>query len=115
MYGLTGMLSAPSESRIPPTVDVVANSTDSTGTRVGDAVTRIAAAAGVQTIDSTSSAPTTWIDIATVRPSTSMNTGDSNRTGTPRAAAASGSVLANINGRHITASATTTSTDVQIR
>ena len=91
-------------------MDVVANSTDSTGTSTGEAVTRIAAAAGVQTIDSTSSAPTIWIDIATVSPSTSMNTGESSRTGTPRAAAASGSVLAKVSGRHMTTSATSTST-----
>ena len=90
MYGLTGMPSAPSERRIPPTVAVVANSTDSTGTSTGDAVIRIAAAAGVHTIDSTSSAPTTGIDTATVTPSSSMNSGESSRTGTPRAAAPRG-------------------------
>src|SRR6478752_293230 len=114
-YGLIGMPSAPSASMIPPTVDVVANATDSTGTSTGDAVTLIAAAAGVQTIDSTSSAPTTWTDIATVSPSTSMKTGESSRTGTPRAAAASGSTLAKVSGRHITTRATTTISEVQMR
>src|SRR5690348_934660 len=115
MYGLIGMPSEPIAIMMPPTVDAVANSTDRTGTSTGEAVTRMAAAAGVHTIDNTSSAPTTWIDIATVNPSTSMNAGDSSRTGTPRAAAASGSVLANTSGRHMTSSASTTATDVQTR
>src|SRR6476469_8443900 len=103
MYGVIGIPSEPSASRMPPTDDVVANATDSAGTRTGEAVTRIAAAAGVLTIDSTSSAPTVWTDIATANPSTSMNAGESSRTGTPRAAAASGSVLAKVSGRHMIA------------
>jgi hypothetical protein len=61
---------------------------------------------------STKSAPTTCTDIATASPSTSMNNGASARTGTPRAAATSGSRLANINGRHITATATRTTTEI---
>src|SRR4051794_5743385 len=105
------MLSAPSASRIPPTVDAVAKTIDRTGTSTGDAVTRMAAAAGVQITDRTSSAPTTCTDIATVSPRTSMNSGESKRTGTPRAAADSGSVLANVSGRHITAMATSTTTE----
>ena len=54
---------------------------------------------------STSNAPTTCTAIATVSPSTIMKIGDSARTGTPRAAAISGSTVANINGRHMIASA----------
>lgn len=82
-YGLTGMLD-PIDSMIPPTTDTVANTTLSTGASTGDAVTRTAAAAGVQSSASTSSAPTTCTDTATARPSTSMNSRDSARTGTPR-------------------------------
>ncbi len=73
---------------------------------------RAAAAAGVTTSVSTSSAPTTCTDRATASPSTSMNAKDSARTGTPRALATSGSALAKVSGRHITARATSTSTDV---
>ena len=46
---------------MPPTVEIIAKITDSTGTHRADAVTRIAAAAGVTSSESTSSAPTTWI------------------------------------------------------
>src|SRR4051812_15444460 len=106
------MFRLPNSSSVPPTVAVTANTTLSTGTNTGDAVTRIAAAAGVQITLNTSRAPTTCTDIATVRPSSNMNRGDSNRTGTPRASASSGSALANVNGRQMANSATTTIADV---
>src|SRR5579875_2766890 len=115
MYGVGGSPSAPSDSRIPPVVDTVANTTDSTGTSAGEAVTRSAAAAGVDTIERISNAPTTGIDTAIVTPSNTMNSGDSSRTGTPRAAAASGSVLAKVSGRQMTTSAAITSAAAQIR
>src|SRR5690606_30778933 len=110
-YGLIGMLD-PSDSRIPPTTDTVAKAALSTGTSTGDAVTRTAAAAGVHSSASTSSAPTICTDTATARPSTSMKIGDSARTGTPRAAATSGSRLANVSGRHMTARQTRTTAEV---
>ena len=65
---------------------------------------------GVTNSASTSSAPIVFTDIATVNPSTIMKIGDSARTGTPRAAAISGSTVANINGRHMIAKATSTTT-----
>src|SRR3954454_13810525 len=97
---------------MPPNIAVTAKATLSTGTRTGEAVTRIAAAAGVETIVRTRRAPTTWTDLATVSPSRSMNTGESRRTGTPRAAASSGTVLANVSGRHTAISPATTTTEV---
>ena len=81
-YGLMGM-EPPSASRMPPTIEMTANTTLSSGTSTGDAVTRMAAAAGVTTSESTSSAPTTWTDIGTARPSTIMKARTAPRTGTP--------------------------------
>ncbi len=95
---------------MPPTTEVTAKQVASTGTQMLDAVTRMAAAAGVTSKDSTSSAPTICTDMATARPSTTMKIGDSARTGTPLAAAISGSTVANINGRHMTVSEPRTTT-----
>src|SRR5690606_12739255 len=100
-YGLIGMLD-PSDSRIPPTTDTVAKAALSTGTSTGDAVTRTAAAAGVHSSASTSSAPTICTDTATARPSTSRKIGDSARTGPPRAAATSGARVAHGSGGDMT-------------
>ena len=100
-YGLIGM-ELPSASSVPPTMATVPNPTLSATVTLGDAVTRIAAAAGVHTMLNTSNAPTTWTDAAIASPRTSMKIGERSRTGTPRAAATSGSRLANRNGRHIT-------------
>ncbi len=66
----------PRASRMPPTTDVTANTTLSSVTRSGEAVTRIAAAAGVTRSARTRSAPTTWMETATVRPSSTMKTGE---------------------------------------
>ncbi len=109
-YGLMGT-DDPSASSIPPTIAVSAKPTDSSGTTNGEELIRVAAAAGVTSRASTSRAPTICTLIATASPRTSMNTGDSRRTGTPRAAATSASREANSSGRHMTSSATRTTAD----
>ncbi len=113
-YGLMGML-LPSASMIPPTMLASANSTLSETTTRGVDETRIAAAAGVTRSESTSSAPTIWMETAVPSPSRIMNTMESRRTGTPRAAATSGSTLANISGRQTTASPTMTTALIATR
>lgn len=106
-----GML-LPSASRMPPSIETTANSTLSSGSRIGEAVTRAAAAAGVTTRVRTSRAPTICTDRATVRPRSSMKTKESVRTGTPRASATSGSALAKVSGRQMSARATRTNAEV---
>ncbi|MEY4398518.1 MAG: hypothetical protein RLZ53_1094, partial [Actinomycetota bacterium] len=56
-YGLTGKLE-PSARRMPPTTEMPAKSTERIGIMNGDELTRTAAAAGVTSRLSTSSAPT---------------------------------------------------------
>ena len=63
-----------------------------------------AVAGGTTSIAKTRSTPVIWLASATARPSTTRNTIERKRTGTPRAAATSGSMDANSNGRPITAS-----------
>ena len=81
-------------------MDASANSTDRIRVRTGEAVTCIAAAAGVISSASTSSEPTTCTDSATAIPRITMNTRDRKRIGTPLARATSGSREAKLSGRH---------------
>jgi len=112
-YGLIGTL-PPSARRIPPTMASSAKTTESTTVRAGLEVRFMAAAAGVIRSASTSSAPTICTDIATEIPSTTMNTIANERIGSPLAWATSGSVLANVSGRHTTSSVASTTTDSTI-
>src|SRR3954468_8740586 len=102
-YGLTGRV-LPIASMMPPTVDTTAKATLSAVVTAGEAEICRAAAAGVTMSARTSRAPMIWIAVATARPSVSMNATESRRTGTPRAAATSGSRLAKVRGRHMTVS-----------
>src|SRR4051795_10052089 len=108
--GLIG-IEPPSASRMPPTADTTAKTVLSTGASTGEAVTRNAAAAGVTSRESTSSAPTTWTASETASPSSKVKTIDKGPARTPRAAATSGSALANISGRQMTAIPASTTTD----
>src|SRR3954447_2005899 len=101
--GLIGTVE-PSASRMPPTAETTANPTLSTGASTGEAVTRIAAAAGVTSRERTSSAPTICTASAPARASSSAKVTDSTPAGTPRATATSGSADTNISGRQITTS-----------
>ncbi|MCY1236551.1 hypothetical protein D9M72_492090 [compost metagenome] len=95
----------PRASMMPPTVAVTAKATLRITTSGGDEVTRSAAAAGVISRASTRSAPTTWMDSATLIPSSTIKPMPSVRTGTPRASATSGSTLAKVSGRQMATSA----------
>src|ERR1700710_2538719 len=108
--GLIGM-DPPSASRIPPTAETTANTVLSTGASTDEAVTRKAAAAGVTSSDSTSSAPTTWTARETASPSSRVKATESTPAGTPRAEATSGSALVNISGRQMTAIPASTTTE----
>ena len=88
-----------------------AKSTESTTVRPGLEVRFMAAAAGVMSSASTSSAPTICTDKATEIPSRTMNRMASPRTGRPLARATNGSVLANVSGRHTATSTASTSTE----
>ena len=98
-YGLIGSEPA-SASIMPPTMEASAKSTESSSVRSGEAVTCIAAAAGVISRASTSSEPTTCTDSATAIPSTTMKTSERKRIGTPFARATSGSREAKLRGLH---------------
>src|SRR3954468_16578055 len=111
--GLIG-IEPPTASRMPPTADTTANTVLSTGASTGEAVTRNAAAAGVTSRESTSRAPTTWTARDTARPSRRVKAIDSAPAGTPRAAATSGSTLANIRGRQTTAIPASTTIDTTV-
>src|ERR1700742_5000402 len=87
------------DSPMPPSPASSANTIDSTVATTGEAVTLDAAAAGVIISDSTSSEPTVCTPSAVATPTSTANTGDSTRNGTPRAAATSASTLANSSGR----------------
>ena len=63
-----------------------------------------AVAAGITSSAKTSSAPVIWLTSAAAQPSRTRKTVLSSRTGTPRAAATSGSTVAKNNGRAISAS-----------
>src|SRR5699024_7945731 len=104
---LTGSPGA-NENTTPPTADSSANNTDNNVTRAGLAVTRIAAAAGVIINDITSNAPTSCTPSTLAMPRSTANNTPNARTGTPRAAATTGSTLANTNGRGITVSTSST-------
>ncbi len=84
---------------MPPTAAISANTTDATIVVMGELNTRPAAAAGVINSDITSSAPTICTPWAAATPTSAANTMPSARTGTPRAAATSGSAVANSSGR----------------
>ena len=84
---------------MPPTRASSANATASAVASSGFAVTRAAAAPGAIITESTMIAPTIGTASAVVSPMSTANSSDSMRTGTPRAAATSGSVLANSSGR----------------
>ena len=86
-------------ARMPPTAATNANSTDNPVTVSGFDDSRCAAAPGAIVRLSTSSVPTTCAAWVTVNASTIRNTMPSRRTGTPRAAATSGSTDANSSGR----------------
>src|SRR5699024_1568841 len=88
-----------SESTIPPTTETSANRVDSNVALAGEAVRWEAAAAGVISSESTSSAPTICTPIAAAMPTSTAKIIDTSRIGTPRAAATSGSTLANQTGR----------------
>src|SRR6478609_623746 len=88
-----------SDSTIPPTAANSANSTEVAIAAAGAVTTRAAAAAGAISNDITSSAPTIWTAWAATTPTSAANTIPNARTGTPRAAATSGSTVANSNGR----------------
>src|SRR5690242_21949588 len=88
-----------SDSTRPPTADTSANTTEVTIAAAGDETTRAAAAAGVINKDITSSAPTICTAWAATTPTRAANTMPSAWTGTPRAAATSGSTVANSSGR----------------
>ena len=93
---------------MPPTAETKPKIMLSTGTSTGDDDTLSAAAAGVTSRASTSSAPMICTETATVRPSSVMKTMLSARLGTPRALATSGSRLSKVRGRHTMISATST-------
>ena len=95
---------------MPPTSASSANTTASAVASRGFAVTRAAAAPGATITESTMIAPTIGTASAVTRPMSTAKTGDSMRTGTPRAIATSGSVLANSSGRWRTASTASTTT-----
>ncbi len=95
-------------ARMPPVVEVSARATEAARARTGRVVSRWAAAAGVTMRVSTSSTPVTWMVAATAAASRTMNSTAGARTGTPRAAAASGSTEANHSGRPAAASTTST-------
>src|ERR1700755_816581 len=88
-----------SDSMMPPTAEISANTTEATIAATGDAPTRAAAAAGVISKDITSNAPTICTACAATTPTSAANTMPRPRTGTPRAAATSGSTVANSSGR----------------
>jgi hypothetical protein len=88
-----------SDSRMPPTAETSANTTDAAMVAAGEMNTRAAAAAGVINSDITNSAPTICTPYAAATPTSAANTMPSARTGTPRAAATSGSTVANSIGR----------------
>ncbi len=88
-----------SERRIPPSVETSAIAMLSRSASPGRAVSRCAAAAGVITSVRTSRTPTTWIASAVVSASRRKIATDSARSGTPRAAAISGSTLEKNSGR----------------
>ncbi len=69
----------------------------------GRAVTSCAVAGGRSKRAKTSNAPVIWLASAAVAPSTSRNAASRRRTGTPCAAATSGSIDANSSGRPIAA------------
>ena len=110
-YGLIGK-PPPRANRMPPTTEVTANATLSRGVRRGDAVTRIAAAAGVTSNESTSSAPTIWIDTAVASPSMIMKAIEMAVTGSPFARATSASTLAKLSGRQTTNSPAITTAEM---
>jgi hypothetical protein len=88
-----------SDSTMPPTAETSAKTTDATIVTAGETKTRAAAAAGVINNDITNSAPTICTPCAATTPTSAANTMPSPRTGTPRAAATSGSTVANSSGR----------------
>ncbi len=94
---------------------VTAKTTLSTTSTTGEDVTRSAAAAGVMSNASTRSAPTTWMDSATLTPSRTIKISARVRTGTPRASASSGSRLAKLSGRQMATSAAMTTTAAPAR
>ena len=83
-----------SDRTMPPTADISAKTTEAAIVAAGETKTRAAAAAGVINSDITSSAPTICTPCAATTPTSAANTMPIARTGTPRAAATSGSTVA---------------------
>src|ERR1700742_4414099 len=83
------------DSKMPPTAETSANSTEAAMVDAGDLNARAAAAAGVINSDTTSSAPTICTPSAATRPTSAANTMPRARTGAPRPAGTAGSTVAN--------------------
>ena len=105
--GLTGR-PGPRDSTRPPAAEATAKHAESITASAGFAVTFTAAAPGVMSRASSSSAPTTCTPWEATTPMMTAKTAASSFTFTPEAAASTGSTVENSSGRHSTPTTTTT-------